>query len=119
MAMTTEEKLRIVQELVPGKQLSLAHIIANPDRDFYAASGLDGAYSDAIGIVNVSPAEFALIAGDIAVKAAGVRIAHVDYHDSGTLLMTGSVSNVQSALAAICDYCAKQADFTVCDITKT
>ena len=27
-----DEKQRIVQELVPGKQISLAHIIANPDQ---------------------------------------------------------------------------------------
>ena len=30
---TLEDKLRIVQELVPGKQITLAHIIANPDED--------------------------------------------------------------------------------------
>ena len=26
-----QDKMRIVQELVPGKQITLAHIIANPD----------------------------------------------------------------------------------------
>ena len=30
--MSPEMKQRIVQELVPGKQISLAHIIANPDK---------------------------------------------------------------------------------------
>ncbi len=117
--MEIEEKMRIVQELVPGKQITLAHIIANPDENFYAAAGLTSAASGAIGIVNASPAEFALIAGDIGVKASGVKIAHIDYHDSGTLIMTGSVSEVQSALSAILEYCKGKPDFTVCDITKT
>ncbi len=116
---TLEDKLRIVQELVPGKQITLAHIIANPDESFYKAAGLEGANNGAIGIVNASPAEFALIAGDIGVKASGVKIAHIDYHDSGTLIITGTVSEVQSALSAIIDYCRSKPDITVCDITKT
>ncbi|MEG2146783.1 MAG: propanediol utilization protein, partial [Lachnospiraceae bacterium] len=32
---------RIVQELVPGKQISIAHIIANPDKILYEKLGLD------------------------------------------------------------------------------
>ena len=28
-------KLRIVQELVPGKQITIAHVIANPDKVLY------------------------------------------------------------------------------------
>ena len=35
------ELQRIVQELVPGKQISLAHIIANPDKVLYQKLGLD------------------------------------------------------------------------------
>ena len=116
--LTAEEKLRIVQELVPGKQITLAHIIANPDEGFFEAAGLSDA-GGAIGIVNTSPAEFALIAGDIATKAAGVKIAHIDYHDSGTLILTGTVSEMQSALGAVLDYCQNRPDFTVCEITKT
>ena len=30
-----EEKQRIIQEFVPGKQVTLAHVIANPDPDLY------------------------------------------------------------------------------------
>ena len=29
------DKTRIIQELVPGKQITLAHIIANPDDILY------------------------------------------------------------------------------------
>ena len=52
-------------------------------------------------------------------KASGVKIAHIDYHDSGTLIMTGAVSQMQSALGAILDYCKSKLDFSVCEITKT
>ena len=34
-SMAEGAKQRIVQELVPGKQITLAHIIANPDRILY------------------------------------------------------------------------------------
>lgn len=88
--MELEEKMRIVQELVPGKQITLAHIIANPDESFYAAAGLEAVRGGAIGIVNTSPAEFALIAGDIGVKASGVKISHIDYHRQRNAYNDGS-----------------------------
>ena len=34
-SLSPEIKQRIIQELVPGKQISLAHIIANPDQILY------------------------------------------------------------------------------------
>ena len=36
-----KNKQRIVQELVPGKQITLAHIIACPDPILYEKLGLD------------------------------------------------------------------------------
>ena len=36
-----DRKQRIVQELVPGKQITLAHIIASPDGELYEKLGLD------------------------------------------------------------------------------
>ncbi|RRQ75829.1 propanediol utilization protein, partial [Streptomyces griseofuscus] len=35
------EKQRIVQEFVPGKQITLAHVIAAPDPDIYRRLGID------------------------------------------------------------------------------
>ena len=71
--LSIQEKLRIVQELVPGKQITLAHIIANPDEILYKKLGLDPSvdYSKhkcAIGLVTMSPAEYAIIGADLAVK---------------------------------------------------
>ncbi|MDP4119109.1 MAG: BMC domain-containing protein [Bacillota bacterium] len=116
-----EGKVRIIQELVPGKQITIAHIIANPDEILYKKLGLDPAvdYSKtSIGIVTMSPSETAIIAGDIATKTSGAEIGFVDRF-SGTLIVTGTVSEVEASLNALVDYCRDKMKFTVCDITKT
>lgn len=120
-ALKNEGKARIIQELVPGKQITLAHIIANPDPVLYTKLGLDpaGDYrTSAIGIITLSPAETAIIAGDIATKASGAQLGFVDRF-SGTLIVTGSVSQVSEAVSAVTAYCEQTLGFTVCPITKT
>lgn len=115
------EKLRIVQELVPGKQITLAHIIANPDPVLYVKLGLDPAKDhshSAIGIITMTPSETAIIAADIAMKASGAAVGFVDRF-SGTLIMLGTVSQVDSAVKAVTGYAEQTLDFTVCPITKT
>ena len=51
-----DEKQRIIQEFVPGKQVTLAHVIANPTKDLYAKLGLLDA-EGAIGILTITPSE--------------------------------------------------------------
>ena len=112
---------RIVQELVPGKQITLAHIIANPDDILYQKLGLNPAVDyakAAIGILTMSPSETAIIAGDLAIKTAGVDLGFVDRF-SGTLIFTGLVAQVEQAMADLCDYCRDTLGCTVCPITKT
>lgn len=119
--LSTEGKTRIVQELVPGKQITIAHLIANPDRILYEKLGLDPRvdYSkSAIGILTISPAETAVIAADIAIKAAGVELGFVDRF-SGTLIVTGSVSETEASLKAVLEYTSEKMGFAVCDMTKT
>ena len=119
--MDFSDRMRIIQELVPGKQITLAHIIANPDRILYKKLGLDPAidYSKAaIGIVTMSPAETAIIAADIAIKASGAEIGFVDRF-SGTLIVTGTVSEVEASLKALCEYSQEILGFTVCPLTRT
>ena len=118
---TYNDKTRIIQELVPGKQITIAHIIANPDKILYKKLGLDPAVDyakSAIGIVTMSPAETAIIAGDIAIKSSGAELGFVDRF-SGTLIVTGTVSEVEAALNALPEYCRDTLGFTVCPITKT
>lgn len=119
--MSMETKQRIVQELVPGKQMTLAHIIANPDKILYEKLGLDPNLDyakSAIGVMTISPAETAIIISDIAIKSAGVDIGFVDRF-SGSLIMTGTVSEVEAAETAIIEYVKSKLGFSVCEITRT
>ncbi len=116
-----ENKARIIQEIVPGKQITLAHVIANPDLVLYQKLGLDPAMDyakGAIGIVTMTPSETAIIAADIALKASGVEIGFVDRF-SGTLITTGTVSQVEEGIRAVMEYCKEKLMFTICEITKT
>jgi len=118
---SNEGKLRIIQETVPGKQVTLAHVIAGPDAVVYQKLGLNPAvdYSQAaIGILSMTPPEIAVIAGDMAIKTAHVDIGFIDRF-SGTLIFTGRISDVNSAVKAILNYLKLTLGFTICDITKT
>ncbi|MBR2765954.1 MAG: BMC domain-containing protein [Blautia sp.] len=112
---------RIIQELVPGRQITLAHIIANPDRILYTKLGLDPAvdYSrSSIGIMTITPAETAIIMADIAIKAAAVELGFVDRF-SGSLIITGTVSEVEAAVTAVLAYVSETLGFFVCGVTRT
>ena len=119
--LSIHDKMRIIQEIVPGRQVTLAHIIANPDPVLYKKLGLDPRvdYSgSAIGILTVSPAETAIITADIALKASGAELGFVDRF-SGTLIITGTVSEVEAAFGDITYYVTNKLGFAVCPITKT
>ena len=107
-----KDKMRIVQELVPGRQITLLHIIANPDPILYQKLGLDPRldYSHS--------AETAVITADISMKTANVELGFVDRF-SGTLILTGRVAEVESAFQHIADYFRDKLHFTVCELTRT
>ena len=116
-----KSKQRIVQELVPGKQITLAHIIASPDPILYEKLGLDPSIDyarAAIGIMTVSPAESAIIMADVGMKAAAVDLGFVDRF-SGSLIITGTVSEVEASETAILEYFKNEHKYTVCGITRT
>ena len=116
-----KSKQRIVQELVPGKQITLAHIIASPDKILYEKLGLNPAVDyarAAIGILTVSPAETAIIMADVGMKAASIGLGFVDRF-SGSLIISGTVSEVEASEQAILDYVRDVLKYTVCQITRT
>ena len=116
-----KDKMRIIQELVPGKQITLAHIIASPDDILYQKLGLNPEieyHRESIGIITMSPAETAVIAADIAMKSSSIDLGFVDRF-SGTLIVTGRVSDVESSLRAITEYFESNLGFTICNITRT
>ena len=67
----TNDQIRIVQETVAGKEITFAHVIGGPAPIIYQKLGLNPAIdygTSAIGIMNMTPPESAVIAADIAVK---------------------------------------------------
>ena len=116
-----ENKQRIIQELVPGKQITLAHIIANPDPILYQKLGLNPAVEyakAAIGVPTVSPAETAIIMADIGIKSAGVELGFVDRF-SGSVIVTGTVSEVEASIQAILQYVENTLGYAVTPVTRT
>lgn len=116
-----EQYQRIIQEYVPGRQVTLAHIIASPDQILYQKLGLDPRLDyekAAIGVVTVTPSESAIIMADIAIKSSGVDLGFVDRF-SGSIIITGTVSEVEAAMHAQLDYVANTLGYTVCEVTKT
>lgn len=112
-----DEKKRIIQEFVPGKQVTLAHVIANPHETLYAKLGLIDCRG-AIGIFTITPSEAAMIAADVATKAADVEIGFVDRFN-GSLVITGDVSGVQEALKQVMEVLCGMMGFSGTPITKT
>lgn len=112
-----EGKERIIQEFVPGKQVTLAHVIANPDKNLYAKLGLIDAVG-AIGIMTITPSEGAMIAADVATKSADVKIGFVDRFN-GSLVITGDVSAVEVALREVMGVLCDMMGFAKAVVTKT
>ncbi len=110
------ELQRIIQESVPGKQITLAHVISSPAMDIYERIGVENL--DSIGILNLTPAETAIIAADIAAKAAPVSIGFLDRF-TGAVLLQGDVQSVTYALEEVCRTFREMLGFTVTEVTRT
>lgn len=113
-----EEKQRIIQEFVPGKQVTLAHVIPNPVPDLNKKLGITGNMTGAIGILTITPSEAAIIAGDVASKAAGVELAFVDRF-SGSVVVNGDVEAVDAALEAVIHVLCNTLQFSAAPITRS
>lgn len=111
-----EQKQRVIQEYVPGKQLTLAHVIANPDPVLYTKLGIED--RNAIGILTLTPTETAIIAADIATKAADVGIGYLDRF-TGSLVLTGEVAAVEMAIAAVNVFLLEKLKFSTAPITRS
>lgn len=114
-------KLRIIQESVPGKEITLAHIIASPDAIIYKKLGLDpnvDYHQAAIAVMAMCPCETTVIAGDIALKTSKIEMGFLDRF-AGTLIFTGRIGNVEASVKAILMYLQNKLGFTICDITRT
>ena len=85
MANDHVEHIRIVQETVAGKEITFAHVMGGPAPIIYQKLGLNPQVdyrSSAIGIMNMTPPESAVIASDIAVKSGNVYLGFADLHSA-------------------------------------
>ena len=112
----SEEKKRFIQEFVPGKQITLSHLIANPDEELFEKLGIQTAGS--IGILTLTPSETVIIAGDLATKAANVSIGFLGRF-TGSLVLVGSVSEVDMAMTRINQFLSETLGYTPAAITKS
>ncbi len=114
------EQIRIVQETVAGKEITFAHIMGGPAPVIYQKLGLNPQVdygTSAIGIMNMTPPESAVIASDIAVKSGNVYLGFADRF-TGTLIITGDLSDVESAMVEILRYFKDEMEYVVCRLTK-
>ena len=116
--MYEEQKQRIIQEIVPGKQVTMAHLIANPNPDLYKKLGVIGNPQGAIGILTITPHEAAIIGADVATKAASVDIIFVDRFN-GSLAINGTVADVEAAMKDVLNVLENLLHFAPAVITKT
>ena len=112
-----QEKQRIIQEFVPGKQVTLAHVIANPDSSLYKKLGVIGDYTGALGIMTITPSEGAIIGADVAMKAANVEVVFVDRFN-GSLIINGTVADVEAAVKDVLNVLENTLHFAPTVITR-
>ena len=114
------EQIRIVQETVAGKEITFAHIIGGPSPIIYQKLGLNPSIdygSSAIGIMNMTPPESAVIASDIAIKSGDIYLGFADRF-TGSMIITGQLAEVETALHEVVDYFRDEMGYVVCKITK-
>ena len=119
MALLTDETShlqRVIQESVPGRQVTLAHVIASPIADIYKHLEIND--KGAVGILTLTPCETAIIAADIATKAADVEIGFLDRF-TGSLVVCGDVQSVETALQAVTGIVCDLLGFMTVPVTRT
>ena len=116
-------QVRVISPMVSGKEITLAHVIGTSEYSIYKNLGLDIGFHEgedptgrSIGIIHIAPAESVVIAADIAVKWGDIDIGFMDRF-SGSLIITGSRAEVDSAIAENCRYFAEDLGYTVCPIS--
>ncbi|MCD7737317.1 MAG: BMC domain-containing protein [Lachnospiraceae bacterium] len=114
------DQIRIVQETVCGKEITLAHVMGGPAPIIYQKLGMNPAIdygASAIGIMNMTPPESAVIASDIAVKSGDVYLGFADRF-TGTLIISGEIADVTSSITEVVTYFRDVLHYVVCPITK-
>ena len=111
------EREKVRQESVPGKQLTLAHVIAGPHNSLYTGLEMTNRY-ESVGIIRVTPSMTAIIAADVAAKVGGAEIAIMDRF-SGSVVILGNVAAVEAGLQGVAEVLGGQLGFDVEELTRS
>lgn len=118
-------KLRLTRVRVPGKEVSFAHVMKPSDTAVYQNLALhigvhegEDHTGETIGIVRVTPWEAVVVATDVAVKSALVEVGFMDRF-SGTLILTGGMSEVTVAIEEVLRFFHDRLKFNVCEIHRS
>ncbi len=119
------KKLRMTRVRVPGKEINLAHVISRSDTCIYQNLGLhigvhegEDHTGESIGIISFTPWEAVVVAADVAVKSADVQIGFMDRF-CGTLILTGGLSQVETAVEAVVKFFKEELHFPVSEIVRS
>lgn len=119
------KKLRLTRVRVPGKEVCMAHVINPSERSIYENLGLhigvhDGEdhTGETIGMIRFTPWEAVVVAADVAVKSADVQIGFMDRF-CGTLIVTGGLSQVQTAVEEVVRFFDEVLGFQTCEVYKS
>lgn len=123
IAAANGREVRITRVRVPGRSIDLAHIIGVSSSPVYKNLALDIGFhagddpaGRAIGLMRMTPWESVVVAADIAVKSGDVDLGFMDRF-SGSLIMTGAICEVRTAIEAVVAYFREELHFDVCPVT--
>lgn len=117
--------LRMTRLRIPGKEVCMAHILTPSDPVIYKNLGLtigvhegEDHSGESIGLVRFTPWEAVVAAADIAVKAANVEIGFMDRF-CGSLIITGGLSQVETAVTEVVRFFDEELEFYTCDVFRS
>ena len=119
------KKLRITRLRVPGKEVCLAHVISASQPEVYQNLGLhigvhegENHTGESIGLIRFTPGEAVVVAADVATKSADVQIGFMDRF-CGSLIITGGLSEVQTAVEDVVRFFKEALGFQTCQIHRS
>lgn len=118
------KKLRMTRLRVPGKEICLAHVVSSSQSCVYQNLGLhigvhegEDHTGESIGLIRFTPWEAVIAAADIAIKSSDVQIGFMDRF-CGSLIITGGLSEVQTAVEEVVRFFKEELGFHTCEINK-
>ena len=119
------KRLRMTRVRVPGKEVCLAHILSPSQARIYQNLALhigvhegEDHTGESIGMIRFTPWEAVVVAADVAVKSANVEIGFMDRF-CGSLILTGRLSDVQTAVEEVVTFFKEELGFHTCEIHRS